>query len=67
MPDHKHTVLDCPGRLELPRDAGWVLCDRGAAHADKHSGALDGKRYWWTGLRARARRFVPRQQRPEWN
>lgn len=61
MSEHKHSVIDCPGRLELPRDAGWVVCDRAAAHVGKHTGALDGKRYWWHGLYARAARFVPRE------
>lgn len=67
MSEHTHNILDCGARLELPRDAGWVLCDRGAGHVDKHSGALDGKRYWWHGLYARVGRLVPKQRRPEWN
>lgn len=57
----RRSVLDCSGRLELPHDGGWVLCDRGAGHEDKHSGALDGKRYWWRAMFARVAREVPRK------
>jgi hypothetical protein len=51
----------CGGKLELPRDGGWVRCDLDAGHVGKHSGALAGQRYWWAAPYARVRNLVRRR------
>lgn len=53
----RRSILDCPGLLELPRDV-WVRCEAGAGHDGKHTGWLDGQRYWWAAQHARAARLV---------